>query len=41
VLERIGTTEARELLASLAGDAKDALLTREARTAVGRLKAGR
>jgi hypothetical protein len=38
VLERIATAEARELLASLAGGAKDALLTREARAAVGRLK---
>jgi WD40 repeat protein len=38
VLERTGTAEARELLASLAGGAKDALLTREARDAVGRLK---
>jgi hypothetical protein len=35
-LEHIGTAEARELLRSLAGGAKDALLTREARAAVGR-----
>jgi RNA polymerase sigma factor (sigma-70 family) len=41
VLERIGTAEARELLTSLAGGAKYALLTREARAAVGRLKFGR
>jgi WD40 repeat protein len=38
VLERLGTAEARELLASLAGGAKESFLTREARAAVGRLK---
>jgi RNA polymerase sigma factor (sigma-70 family) len=38
VLERLGTPEARELLASLAGGAKESFLTNEARGAVGRLK---
>jgi RNA polymerase sigma factor (sigma-70 family) len=37
-LERIGSKEAREVLASLARGAKDAFLTREARLAVERLK---
>jgi WD40 repeat protein len=37
VLERIGSNEARELLASLAHGADGALLTREARSAVKRL----
>lgn len=38
VAERIGTAEARELLAAWCGGDKDALLTREARVAAGRLK---
>jgi RNA polymerase sigma factor (sigma-70 family) len=38
VLEMLGTPEARELLASLAGGAKESFLTSEARAAVGRLK---
>jgi RNA polymerase sigma factor (sigma-70 family) len=38
VLERLGTPEAREQLASLAGGVKESFLTREARDAVGRLK---
>jgi RNA polymerase sigma factor (sigma-70 family) len=38
VLERLGTPEARQLLAALAGGAKESLLTREARAAAGRLK---
>ncbi len=37
VLERLGTDEARKLLAKLAGGAKDALLTREAKAALERL----
>ncbi len=37
VLERLGTGGARELLAALAGGDKEALLTREARAALGRL----
>jgi WD40 repeat protein len=37
VLEMLGTPEARELLAALAGGAKESLLTREARSAVERL----
>jgi RNA polymerase sigma factor (sigma-70 family) len=38
VLERIGTTEARELLRTLAGGVKEAKLTREAHAAIERLK---
>jgi hypothetical protein len=38
VLERLGTPEARELLAALAGGDKESFLTREARAAVGRLR---
>jgi WD40 repeat protein len=38
VLERIGSPQARELLKSLAGGAQGAYLTREARSAVERLK---
>jgi dipeptidyl aminopeptidase/acylaminoacyl peptidase len=37
VLERLGTKEARDVLAALAGGAEGAFLTREARLAVGRL----
>jgi RNA polymerase sigma factor (sigma-70 family) len=38
VLERLGTPEACELLAALAGGEKESFLTSEARAAVGRLK---
>jgi hypothetical protein len=38
VLERIGTPEARKLLEEVAGGAKEARLTREARAALERLK---
>jgi WD40 repeat protein len=37
ILERAGTTEARQLLAALAGGAPGAWLTREAKAALGRL----
>jgi hypothetical protein len=37
VLERIGTAEARQVLERLAGGAPGVRLTREARTALGRL----
>jgi WD40 repeat protein len=38
VLERVGTPEARELLGRLAGGAKGAWLTREAKSAIERMK---
>jgi RNA polymerase sigma factor (sigma-70 family) len=38
VLERAGTAETRKLLDELAGGAKDARLTREAKAALGRIK---
>jgi hypothetical protein len=39
-LERVGSAEAQALLEEVAGGNEDALLTREARLALGRLREG-